>query len=126
RPLAERRMKFPAARDVAGVIRSIDYAATGAMERTTHIAPEERSQLAPKLDSWREQAAATFLSAYIEHARGTRLWPDTAETPQSVLDFFLLDKAVYEIEYELSNRPAWLHIPLKGLQRILVSRGVLS
>jgi maltose alpha-D-glucosyltransferase/alpha-amylase len=48
------------------------------------------------------------------------------EAAQRVLDFFLLDKAVYEVGYELSNRPAWLHVPLAGLQRILADREVLS
>jgi maltose alpha-D-glucosyltransferase/alpha-amylase len=65
---------FPAARDVAGIIRSIDYAVTGAMERSAHIPPEERNQLAPKLDDWRERSATAFLDAYVEYSTDVRLW----------------------------------------------------
>ena len=125
RSLTGRRSKSPAARDVAGVIRSIDYGATGALERADHIAPDERSQLAPKLDYWRECAAAAFLGAYKEHT-SARLWPNEPKSARRLLEFFLLEKAVYEVGYELSNRPAWLHVPLEGLRRILRSRGAAS
>ena len=95
------------------------------MERTTHIAAEERSTLAPKLDHWRERAASAFLAAYVAHATDLRLWPMPEDAARRVLDFYLLDKAVYEVGYELSNRPTWLHVPLAGLRRILANGGVL-
>jgi maltose alpha-D-glucosyltransferase/alpha-amylase len=125
RSLDERRTKWPAARDVAGIIRSIDYAVTATLDRAAQGAAEERAQLAPKLDAWREQSAKAVLDAYAEYSSDYRLRSHNAES-ERLLEFFLLEKAVYEVGYELSNRPTWVHIPLAGLHRILASRGVLS
>ncbi len=66
RPHNERRRKAPAARDVAGLIRSIDYSATAALERALKIAPDEQGRLAAALSEWRDRATAAFLAAYRE------------------------------------------------------------
>ena len=119
RSIEDRRRKAPAARDVAGLIRSIDYSATAALERALKSAPDEQDRLAPALDGWREHSVAAFLSAYRQSLSDTRLWPRSPEDAERLLDFFLLEKAFYEIEYELAHRPDWLRVPLAGTWRIL-------
>jgi maltose alpha-D-glucosyltransferase/alpha-amylase len=119
RALDERRRKAPAARDVAGLIRSIDYSATAALERALKVAPDEQGKLGAALVEWRDRAVATFLAAYRETMTNARLWPVDLQAADSMLQFFLLEKAFYEIEYELAYRPDWLRVPLSGVLRIL-------
>jgi maltose alpha-D-glucosyltransferase / alpha-amylase len=119
RSIEDRRRKAPAARDVAGLIRSIDYSATAALERALKSAPDEHGKLARALEAWREHAAAAFMAAYRSSLTDTRLWPQSLEDADRLLDFFLLEKAFYEIEYELAHRPDWLRVPLAGTWRIL-------
>ncbi|MCC8957004.1 alpha-amylase, partial [Bradyrhizobium sp. Pear77] len=114
--------KAPAARDVAGLIRSIDYAATAALERALKVAPDESGRLSLALAEWRDQAADALLAAYRETTAGQRLWPADARAADRLLNFFLLEKAFYEIEYELANRPDWLRVPLTGLLRLLAQQ----
>jgi maltose alpha-D-glucosyltransferase/alpha-amylase len=119
RPLDERRRKAPAARDVAGLIRSIDYSATAALERALKVAPDEQGKLAGALVEWRDRSTAAFLAAYREIMTDARLWPAGPRAADAMLNFFLLEKAFYEIEYELAYRPEWLRVPLTGMLRIL-------
>jgi maltose alpha-D-glucosyltransferase/alpha-amylase len=119
RALAERRRKAPAARDAAGLIRSIDYSATAALERALKMAPDEDGRLSAALVEWRDRSIATFLGAYREIMVDQRLWPADPDAARRMLDFFLLEKAIYEIEYELAHRPDWLRVPLTGMLRIL-------
>src|SRR5262249_16669207 len=119
RSLEDRRRKAPAARDVAGLIRSIDYSATAALERALKSAPDEPGKLAHALEDWREHSVAAFMSAYRSSLGDMRLWPQSIEAADRLLDFFLLEKAFYEIEYELAHRPDWLRVPLAGTWRIL-------
>uniref|UniRef100_Q07K88 maltose alpha-D-glucosyltransferase n=1 Tax=Rhodopseudomonas palustris (strain BisA53) TaxID=316055 RepID=Q07K88_RHOP5 len=122
RSLQERRRKAPAARDVAGLLRSIDYSAIAALERALKTAPEEHSKLASALESWRARASEALLAAYREAMVDMRLWPSDSLAADGILDFFLLEKALYEIEYELAHRPDWLRVPLAGVVRILTPR----
>lgn len=122
RSLAERRRKAPVARDVAGLLRSIDYSATAALDRALKAAPDEQSKLSLALDSWRARSSAAFLAAYREAMTDSRLWPSDPQAADGLLDFFLLEKALYEIEYELAHRPDWLRVPLAGVVRILAPR----
>jgi maltose alpha-D-glucosyltransferase/alpha-amylase len=121
--LTERRRKAPAARDIAGLIRSIDYSATAALERAHKVAHDEHGKLGAALTVWRDRATGAFLTAYHEaianHMSNRRLWPDDPKAAEGLLNFFLLEKAFYEIEYELSHRPDWLRVPLTGLIRLL-------
>jgi maltose alpha-D-glucosyltransferase / alpha-amylase len=119
RPLAERRRKAPAARDAAGLIRSIDYSVTAALERALQVAPDEHGKLANALAQWRGRATDAFLAGYREAITDERLWPADPHAADDMLNFFLLEKAFYEIEYELSHRPDWLRVPLTGMLRIL-------
>jgi maltose alpha-D-glucosyltransferase/alpha-amylase len=119
RPLAERRSKVPAARDIAGLLRSLDYAAVASLNRVTGQTPEQRASAMATLDAWRESAADTFWTSYRETLGDNRLWPADAEEARRLLDFFLLEKVFYEVEYELANRPDWINVPLQGVARIL-------
>jgi maltose alpha-D-glucosyltransferase/alpha-amylase len=119
RNIEDRRRKAPAARDVAGLIRSIDYSATAALERALKSAPDEQGKIARALDGWRERSADAFLSAYRQSLHATGLWPSSQQEASRLLDFFLLEKAFYEIEYELAHRPDWLRVPLAGTLQIL-------
>jgi maltose alpha-D-glucosyltransferase / alpha-amylase len=119
RSLAERRRKAPAARDVAGMIRSIDYSATVALGRALNLAPDEHGKLAAALAEWRDRSTAAFLGTYREVMTDSRLWPADPHAADRLLNFFLLEKAIYEIEYELAYRPEWLRVPLTGALRIL-------
>jgi maltose alpha-D-glucosyltransferase/alpha-amylase len=119
RSLAERRRKAPAARDVAGLIRSIGYSASAALERALKVAPDEHGKLAAALAEWRDRAAAAFLATYRETMTNRRLWPADPLAAERMLNFFLIEKVFYEIEYELAHRPDWLRFPLTGMLRIL-------
>ena len=119
RPHAERRRKAPAARDVAGLIRSIDYSATAAQERALKVAPDEQGKLGAALGEWRDRATAAFLAASREIMTNARLWPADPQGGERLLNFFLLERALHEIEYELAYRPDWLRVPLTGAIRIL-------
>jgi len=119
RSLDERRRKAPAARDVAGLLRSIDYSATAALDRALKTAPDEHGKIAQALDDWRRRAVRSVLNAYYAHMTDPRLWPAERQQADALLDFFLLEKAFYEIEYELAHRPDWLRVPLAGTLRVL-------
>ena len=110
---------WPTARStrVAGLIRSIDYSATAALDRALRSAPDEHGKIAKALDDWRERAADAVLSAYHERLSDPRLWPQDRDKADRLLDFFLLEKVFYEIEYELSYRPDWVRVPLPGIGR---------
>jgi maltose alpha-D-glucosyltransferase/alpha-amylase len=119
RSLAERRRKAPATRDVASLLRSIDYSVTAAFERALQAWPDEHGRLLHALETWGERSADTFLHAYREALGAVRLWPDDGAEAEGLLQFFLLEKAFYELDYELANRPSWLRVPLLGIARIL-------
>src|ERR1700746_3023655 len=96
RSIEDRRRKAPAARDVAGLFRSIDYSATAALERALRSAPDEQGRLAPALEGWRETSIATVFAPFRQSLSDTRLWPRSPEDAERLLDFFLLEKAFYE------------------------------
>jgi maltose alpha-D-glucosyltransferase/alpha-amylase len=121
RSIEERRRKAPPARDLAGLIRSIDYSATAALMRALETSPDENGRVEQALDSWREHSVDAVLSAYRQFLTDIRLWPPEPAATR-LFDFFLLEKVFYEIEYELAHRPDWLRVPLIGIARIL-SRG---
>ncbi len=122
RPLDERRRKAPAARDVAGLIRSIDYSATAALERALKVVPDEQGKLAAALAEWRDRSTTAFLAAYRETMADAPLWPADPQAAEQMLNFFLLEKALCEIEYEMAYRPEWLRVPLLGMLRTLSRR----
>jgi maltose alpha-D-glucosyltransferase / alpha-amylase len=118
RPHAERRLKAPAARDVAGFIRSLDYSVGAAFERAVKNTSDQDGTLA-SLAAWRANATAAFLGAYWQTVENANIWPRERAAADAMLKFFLVEKAFYEVEYELAYRPHWLRIPLSGIVRIL-------
>jgi len=122
RPLSERRLKRSPLRDVAGMLRSFDYAASTAVRRLAEvgvIAPERMPAAQQWSAFWHRWVSAAYLRAYFETASGAGLFPSDPKELGPVLEAFLLDKAVYEIGYELNNRPDWIDIPLRGILRLL-------
>jgi maltose alpha-D-glucosyltransferase/alpha-amylase len=124
RTIAERRRKAPAARDVAGLIRSIDYSATSALERALKVVHDEQGKLGAALGEWRDRATVAFLVAYRENMTDQRLWPSDPTAADRLLTFFMLEKAFNELEYELSYRPDWLRMPLAGIIRMLSQQSI--
>jgi maltose alpha-D-glucosyltransferase/alpha-amylase len=120
RSFAERRRKVPAARDVAGLIRSLDYSVMAALDRTQEAGADEGGRLEMALALWRDRSIAAFLAAYRETINGSPVWPADQVSAGKLLKFFLLEKALYEVEYELAYRPNWLRVPLRGTIQILL------
>jgi maltose alpha-D-glucosyltransferase/alpha-amylase len=117
RPLEERRAKSSPLRDVAGLLRSFDYAVAAASSRAEGPAQNAPGK-ATVLDRLAANSTEAFLAAYrATHAESPWHWITEANEPD-LLDLFLLERAAYEICYEAANRPAWIGIPLRGLARI--------
>lgn len=111
RPLTYRRAPHCALRDVGGMLRSLDYAARFAALQLGQ--GRFRGEL---LDSWTAEAPRHFLKRYWEgHNPGASYLPEIADAFIEGLRFFMMEKAVYELEYELNNRPGWVRIPLEAI-----------
>jgi len=118
RPLSERRIKRCALRDVAGMIRSFHYAAYSALlnhEASGTVRPEDISALEPWARFWYLWVSAVFLRAYLAGAAQVPFLPREREELQVMLDALVLEKAIYELGYELNNRPDWVRIPLQAI-----------
>ncbi|MEA2132547.1 MAG: maltokinase [Solirubrobacteraceae bacterium] len=112
RPISQRRLKRSPLRDVAGMLRSFSYAAAGSRILRGTLAPE----------GWEDRARETFLDGYFE-AVDSGLLPPGEDPTRKMLAIFELEKAVYELRYELNNRPDWVAIPTAGIVRLLESNG---
>ena len=111
RSLGERREKASPLRDVAGLLRSFDYAAAVMLEpRSTSAAPVPEQQRSAMITRLRDSAKRAFMEAY-QKSVGNPI-------NRQLLDFFLLEKAAYELAYEAANRPGWIAIPIQGLARL--------
>jgi len=119
RPLAERRAKQSPLKDVAGMLRSFGYAAYASLLNYSARHPDDVSRLEPWAQLWEILVSAEFLRAYRETAAGAAFLPTASADLRALLDFFLLDKALYEVLYELNSRPAWVRIPLLGIVSLL-------
>jgi maltose alpha-D-glucosyltransferase/alpha-amylase len=119
RPLSGRRQKHSPLRDVAGMLRSFSYVAAVAADRATAERPGDRSRAGPLVRQWEEETAAAFLNSYRVAIAGCQAYPADAAQAGRLIDFFVIDKALYELRYEMDNRPEWLPIPLFSLLRQL-------
>jgi maltose alpha-D-glucosyltransferase/alpha-amylase len=122
RPLSERRLKRSPLRDVAGMLRSFHYAAYAALhEQGEHaqLRVEDRAALEQWSHAWYAYVSAAFLNGYLTVMQKTHVLPSDAEELWQLLDAYVLEKAVYEVGYELGNRPDWVTIPLRGILQLL-------
>jgi maltose alpha-D-glucosyltransferase / alpha-amylase len=115
RTLAERRTKQSPLKDVAGMLRSFSYAAFSALMKYSSRRPEDFHRLEPWAQLWEQSVASAFLRTYCETAKGVDVVPSEPLLFQQLLEAFVIDKAFYELVYELNNRPSWVLIPLIGI-----------
>jgi maltose alpha-D-glucosyltransferase/alpha-amylase len=99
------------------MLRSFGYAGDNALRSLT-LHEEEAQALAPLTLEWEQQARETFLRAYDKHAGGHGLY-ETLQPGRGLLGLYELQKALYELRYELDNRPDWVRIPLQGILRLM-------
>jgi maltose alpha-D-glucosyltransferase/alpha-amylase len=125
RPLSERRIKRSALRDVAGMLRSFNYAPYAVL--LGQASGMVRDEDAPLLDRaarfWHRWVSAVYVRRYLQVAREGRIVPQEGDQLETLLRAYLLEKALYEIVYELNNRPAWTGIPLRGVLQLLSEVG---
>jgi maltose alpha-D-glucosyltransferase/alpha-amylase len=115
RDVHERRQKSSPLRDVAGMLRSFDYAAWSALDQVRGRRGSVDDRVRRHAFQWRERASQRFLDEYWAHATRGALLPEDSATRRGMLELFLFQKAFYEVGYEAANRPAWLSIPVRGL-----------
>ncbi len=115
RPLDQRRAKHSPLKDVAGMLRSFSYAANATLMTYTTRHPEDFASLEPWASLWERTVSGEFLKAYRETTQGSNILPPAEEDFRKLLDACLLEKATYELMYELNNRPTWVRIPLAGI-----------
>ena len=122
RSIGERQLRTSPLRDVAGMLRSFDYACYSAL--ADHIsgrvlAPEESTRLHHWMQFWTTWTGAAFMKSYLAVADGQPFVPREHQSAQLLLNVYLLEKALYELRYELNNRPQWAYIPLHGILQVL-------
>jgi len=115
---SERRFKRNPLRDVAGMLRSFAYATETAL-RSERVRSEDRPRLTPWAESFRAWVCVAFVRAYLTCIEGQSFKPRTLATARALLEFLELEKALYEVNYELNNRPDSVFIPLKGLMNMM-------
>jgi maltose alpha-D-glucosyltransferase/alpha-amylase len=118
RPITERRLKRSPVSDVAGMLRSFNYAATAKL-RTGELRPEDVPFLSRWARYWNLWVSVAFLKSYLEAAGPAGFLPESREELRILLDAHLLEKAVYELGYELNNRPDWVGVPITGILEML-------
>ena len=118
RSLAERRAKQSPLKDVAGMLRSFSYAAFASLTRYTTRRPHDAEKLEPWARLWEQSVVAEFLKAYREAVGSSPIIPSQTSELRALLEAYVLDKAFYELVYELNNRPAWVRIPLHGISSL--------
>ncbi|UFS69217.1 maltose alpha-D-glucosyltransferase [Geomonas sp. RF6] len=116
--VSERRIKHSALRDVAGMVNSFYYAAYSALLKS-QIREEDIPYLEPWAEAWYRYNGAVFLNSYLEYVGENSFLPEDRDELETILTCFMLDKAVYELGYELNNRPDWVMIPLRSIIDLL-------
>ncbi|MDQ3032761.1 MAG: maltose alpha-D-glucosyltransferase [Myxococcota bacterium] len=118
--LVERRRKRSPLRDVAGMLRSFHYAAAAAL-RSDRVRTQDEARLASWAHVWTQWVSAAWLDAWLVASGDAPFVPRDRAVLERMLDFYLFEKGIYEVRYELNNRPEWLAIPLRGLVDLLDS-----
>ena len=123
RPLSERRLKRSPLLDVAGMLRSFHYVASATLlEQQQRGLLSDLARAEAWLRFWYGWVSAVFLQGYLEVVGSTALVPSDSKDLGTLLEAYLMDKAIYEIRYELGHRPDWLAIPLGGVLELLRAR----
>ena len=122
RPLGERRIKRSPLRDVAAMLRSFDFVATAALLKQLEVGSLQEQKLPalePWIHLWHRWVSASFLRAYLEVVSQAGLLPSSADELRILLNVHLLEKAIYEVGYELQHRPEWIKIPIRAILNLL-------
>jgi maltose alpha-D-glucosyltransferase/alpha-amylase len=119
RPLAERRKKYSPLKDVAGMLRSFSYASYAALSSFLKDHSQDCNRLEIACHAWQTWVCKAFLNSYLATTADSKLYQANREDFQKVLLLFLVDKALYELRYELNNRPDCVPIPLKGITDLI-------
>lgn len=122
RTLSERHLKYCPLRDVAGMLRSFHYAVYSQFYKLIHLQPENEDCLRSWIDPWFNAVRGVFMNAYLEETKGSPIIPKDGTDLETLLNIYVLEKAIYELGYEVNNRPDWLEIPMKGINTILENK----
>jgi maltose alpha-D-glucosyltransferase/alpha-amylase len=118
RTVDERRAKHSPLRDVAGMLRSYSYAAHAAMRQRSAVAGDIPAVQVDALRAWEQATRDTFFAAYDPIARQAGLYSE-AQDARRLITLFEIEKALYEVRYELGNRPDWVYVPVRDLLKLL-------
>ena len=119
RTLEERRAKHSPLKDVAGMLRSFSYAASSSLLTAAAGHRPEMARLEPWARAWEQLARERFSNGYLTRSHEGDFLPADRGALFALLDFFEIDKALYELGYELSHRPEWIDIPLRGIRQVI-------
>ncbi|MGA1826107.1 MAG: maltose alpha-D-glucosyltransferase [bacterium] len=119
RALSERRLKHTPLKDVAGMMRSFHYAVSSVLLTKKIFRQQDIPILKPWIEPWYFYVSGVFLSSYLQTIKKSDLLPADRDDVELLLHLFLLEKVIYEVDYELNNRPDWLIIPLEGVKHTL-------
>jgi maltose alpha-D-glucosyltransferase / alpha-amylase len=119
RALSERCLKKLALKDIAGMLRSFHYAAYSTLLFQKSVRDDDIALLELASDFWCSKVSSVFIASYFETVGKAEFLPKTSKELVSLLQSYLLDKAIYELGYELNNRPDWVLVPLKGIKQVL-------
>ena len=119
RSIEERRVKRSPLQDVAGMLRSFHYAAFAPLLGEDRVAGDDVARMGVWAEAWNAWVADRYLAKYFATAKDASYLPATQAEIQTVLELHLLEKAIYELGYELNNRPTWVGIPLQGIGKLL-------
>ena len=119
RSYSERRLKRSPLRDVAGMIRSFHYAAYSGLFLNDQLHKDDMKKLLPFAEQWYHYMSGFFVQAYLETVGGSDFIPRDKEDLDILLQTYILEKAIYELGYELNSRPDWVVIPLRGIKAIM-------
>ncbi|PLW82581.1 maltose alpha-D-glucosyltransferase [Kineobactrum sediminis] len=117
----ERRLKHCPLRDVAGMLRSFNYATGVALANSSAARPANYQELLSYAREWETVAVEAFLAGYRRGVQGCASWPGDDAVAGQLIELFELEKALYELRYELGNRVDWVNIPLEGLLKLLTA-----
>jgi maltose alpha-D-glucosyltransferase/alpha-amylase len=121
RSYSERRLKRSPLRDVAGMLRSLHYAGYASLMRNDRIPAADKEKLRSFAEHWYHYVSRIYVRSYLDTVNGSNFIPKNPDDLNMLLETYILEKAIYELNYELNNRPDWIGIPLRGIQTILQS-----